>query len=335
MPTKRNSAGNQQPYVPAGYGDASGEYAEQATGSNKHYADAQDTTRQLPYESDREKTYQEVKSEVLGTNSKVSNEMKNRDYTERFAEEVNISKKSLNDEELGEFNNYLEEIFNNYPEMQRFRDISVKNNSKSLTGGYIRTTENWLTGKKTYDLYINAGWLEYKDPKEEFRNKRQFFEDLVKSVESNENYTEKEKKFYRRAYQDNIDYYDKKLKDDTYSNVIERIKDRKGRLKNLMAHELMHRITQTFYGYDTNKYAGNVEKNNLLNARYNDIKQNITDTYVKAVGNGDALKISKYANSNKEEFLSEANSMIECGFKCPEYITNLINDIKTFLRSEK
>ena len=35
--TKRNRAGNQQPYVPAGNGDESGEYADMIHGSNKHY----------------------------------------------------------------------------------------------------------------------------------------------------------------------------------------------------------------------------------------------------------------------------------------------------------
>lgn len=36
MPTKPNSAGQQQNYVPAGHGDASGEYGDNATGSNIH-----------------------------------------------------------------------------------------------------------------------------------------------------------------------------------------------------------------------------------------------------------------------------------------------------------
>ena len=35
--TKRNKAGNQQPYVPAGNGDESGEYADMVSGSNRHY----------------------------------------------------------------------------------------------------------------------------------------------------------------------------------------------------------------------------------------------------------------------------------------------------------
>lgn len=41
MPTKINSAGNQQNYVPKGNGDASGEYADNATGSNKHFTSFQ------------------------------------------------------------------------------------------------------------------------------------------------------------------------------------------------------------------------------------------------------------------------------------------------------
>ena len=36
MPTKLNKAGEQQQYVPAGHGDASGEYGN-ASGSNKHF----------------------------------------------------------------------------------------------------------------------------------------------------------------------------------------------------------------------------------------------------------------------------------------------------------
>ncbi len=37
MPTKPNRAGQQQSYVPAGNGDASGEYGDKSTGSNKHF----------------------------------------------------------------------------------------------------------------------------------------------------------------------------------------------------------------------------------------------------------------------------------------------------------
>lgn len=58
MPTKRNKAGKQQPYVPEGHGDASGEYAEHGTGSNQHYVSPEDVKRQLGY------TPKEVKPET-------------------------------------------------------------------------------------------------------------------------------------------------------------------------------------------------------------------------------------------------------------------------------
>lgn len=43
MPTKPNKAGQQQNYVPAGNGDASGEYGDNATGSNKHFTNSYNT----------------------------------------------------------------------------------------------------------------------------------------------------------------------------------------------------------------------------------------------------------------------------------------------------
>lgn len=46
MPQKRNSAGNMQNYVPAGNGDSSGEYGDNASGSNKHYKSQNQATGQ-------------------------------------------------------------------------------------------------------------------------------------------------------------------------------------------------------------------------------------------------------------------------------------------------
>lgn len=54
MPTKLNRAGNQQNYVPAGNGDASGEYGDNATGSNKNFTskkqEPENPTRKLVLE---------------------------------------------------------------------------------------------------------------------------------------------------------------------------------------------------------------------------------------------------------------------------------------------
>jgi len=53
MPTKPNRAGQQQNYVPAGNGDASGEYGDNATGSNKHFTN---------FKKPDEKEIEEIKS---------------------------------------------------------------------------------------------------------------------------------------------------------------------------------------------------------------------------------------------------------------------------------
>lgn len=64
MPTKRNSAGQQQPYVPPGHGDASGEYADHAYGSNTHYASPDDVRKQLGYTPPQAKTESETPKEL-------------------------------------------------------------------------------------------------------------------------------------------------------------------------------------------------------------------------------------------------------------------------------
>lgn len=46
MPTKRNKAGNMQPYVPAGYGDESGEYRENAYGLTSQTMESENIAKQ-------------------------------------------------------------------------------------------------------------------------------------------------------------------------------------------------------------------------------------------------------------------------------------------------
>lgn len=56
MPTKPNRAGNQQNYVPAGNGDASGEYSDNATGSNIHFVNFKKPDEVKQQESDKQET---------------------------------------------------------------------------------------------------------------------------------------------------------------------------------------------------------------------------------------------------------------------------------------
>ena len=65
MPTKPNRAGQQQNYVPQGNGDASGKYADEATGSNKHFSNFK-----KPEEKNADKN---VNSEL--TNKNVASEL--------------------------------------------------------------------------------------------------------------------------------------------------------------------------------------------------------------------------------------------------------------------
>ena len=64
MPTKPNKAGQQQPYVPAGHGDVSGEYGEHGTGSNKHWVSPDDVKRQLGYKEEQPKKESETPKEL-------------------------------------------------------------------------------------------------------------------------------------------------------------------------------------------------------------------------------------------------------------------------------
>lgn len=56
MPTKRNRAGKQQNYIEAGHGDASGEYGDNATGSNKHFQAFQKPKETRSKELDKKQT---------------------------------------------------------------------------------------------------------------------------------------------------------------------------------------------------------------------------------------------------------------------------------------
>ena len=90
MPTKMNRV-RQQPYVPEGNGDASGEYAEQETGSNTHYVSPDDTKRQLGYQTEQPKPQSETPKELSNKlngkkDNKISDDMKSAEYTNKFVE---------------------------------------------------------------------------------------------------------------------------------------------------------------------------------------------------------------------------------------------------------
>ena len=337
MPTKPNKAGQQQPYVPAGHGDVSGEYGEHGTGSNKHWVSPDDVKRQLGYKEEQPKKESETpkelsdklngKKETQKESKKVeiTEEMKSSEYTKRFTErakisgyftntyrdaEVKITRGSLNKNEVGLFNSQIEEMFNNYPNMQKFTKIIVNNAKASSQGGYI-ATYGYTGTNKSYDLYINAGWLD-KTPSERIREENiNWYERKIENI----NKGLKEGAYIEGSEEDvkkQLENYQKQLENEKNRpsyNVITKSSKREDRLKSLLAHELMHRIYQT-------------------NVKTIELEQEIRDVYKKALSNGDAQKISTYATTQMSEFISEANSQIEVGIETPQYIIDIVNKIK-------
>ena len=349
MPTKINRAGKQQPYVPAGNGDASGEYGTHATGGNIHYKASEGSGsegKDISIKTDNSiPTPAEKKNlESKGINV-ITEEMKTKQYTEKFASNVNISRTSINNEEIGVFNAYLENVFNNYPKMDKFTTITVKNNTKSYCGGFIRT-KLYYSGKKEIELYINSGWLDkspYKDKIKELEGNVGFYNSLLNNAYERKAMVERDSdnialenintsieryKNEIKKGQDEINRLKSTPKEEWFKsvgNVIDKIEGRNERLKALMSHEMMHRITNDVKSAQSNPELG-IQATRLW--------QDVNDAYKKAINNGDINKISRYAKTSADEFLSEANTMLEFNMQMPDYITSVLKRVKEFNRGE-
>lgn len=355
MPTKLNKAGKQQPYIPEGNGDASGEYADgqgynvnkPSTNDSKTGTSVASSGKQSSGKAETQPQNQPVKPkqnvptpaerEKLGNMGIITEDMKSVDYTQKFAPNVKITRGSLSKDEIGEFNAYLEKTFNDYPEMQKFRNISVRNNPSSRTGGYIMTSTNYFTGEKNFELYINSGWLEDRQAISDEKTLR-WYKTQVEHIEKQlTNLTDVERKpnleHMLNSFKESINKIEerKKAPRTEFSNVVNRCKTRSERLKSLMAHELMHRITQEFDYAVSNKKVTTEE----LKQKHNDLTKKIREVYNEAIKNGDAKRISSYATTSRDEFLSEANAMLEGGYEMPSYITEVVEELKDFNRKVK
>lgn len=356
MPTKRNGAGEQQPYVPQGYGDASGEYAEHKTGSNKHYASPDDVKRQLgwtpPKQPKESSTPKELSNKLNGVNKEpiskdIPEEMKSIDYTKKLVQNgvydgmlnmhteiasVSITRGSLTKDEIGEFNKQIEDMYKEYPDIQRFTSIKVNNAKSSYKGGYISTTGY---SRYTYGLYINAGWLDKTITERTREENIEWYKSRIQAMEEGlvgGGYAETE----IARVKDKISLYKKSIADieniqkNNSSNVVYKAKNRRERLKVVLTHELAHRVTQSFDNYDSGKIF-----DNNAQERYAAVKSKIREAYKTAISNGDAKNISTYATTNKDEFISEASAQMALGIDTPQYIVDAINEMREFVRSGK
>lgn len=114
MPTKPNRAGNQQNYVPAGNGDASGEYGDNATGSNIHFKVFKKPDG-IQIENKGSEKYKYFLNEI---NAFAKGNAEINDYDE-FIEKLNDAWafKELTNEELGELYNLLDKAKEEYDKL--------------------------------------------------------------------------------------------------------------------------------------------------------------------------------------------------------------------------
>lgn len=319
MPTKMNRAGNQQPYVPQGNGDASGEYADNERGSNVHYA-----PKETPKSDSSAKSIDKPSEEP--SEKKTGNENIDVNTLVREGGDIKISRNSLDEAQHKIFTQALNDFYKELPNMPRFDKIRIDKRQYSRTGGYIKMYWDYSKGlsstKQCYELYLNSGWViedrAESQAKEKQRLINYFTAELNAARQIDPNNTDKIQKL-----KDTISYYENKPI--TYSNVAFKLKDRNERFKNVINHELMHRELAYKLGSSLSRYTSfnaTPEQENL--------HDEILQTYRTAKKNGDAEKISLYAATDIDEFVSEAYSQIKSGIETPQYIKDMINKIKEF-----
>lgn len=148
MPTKRNHGGNQQEYVPAGNGDASGEYADNASGSNIHFKTFKkpenDTNKgtqsetKLPKEK-KEKKDQPSKPHIQDAEKKIKSIL---------SEDMEITLDGFDEETCGVLENTLSKVVGDFP--------ALKNNLISIgsISGLNKLQEKDF--QERYDKFINS-----------------------------------------------------------------------------------------------------------------------------------------------------------------------------------
>lgn len=317
MATKPNKAGQQQPYVPAGNGDASGEYADSESGSNVHYSSPEREREKTP-ESVEKQPSKSVESETTSGDIDVNSLVKE-------GGEIKISRGSLTESQQKIFNDALDGFYKEFPDIPKFDKIKVDKRPTSRVGGHINWTydysKNFYAPEKNYELYINSGWISEEKMKQR-EQEHQFVLNYLKAElkntsEEHPGLTSKVEKLKQQiqGLEQNREY----------SNVAFKINDEHERLKNVINHELMHR--ELIYKLDgpLSEYF-HVGKSQQQEA----LHDLILKTFQEAKTSGDIGKISKYARVDADEFVSEAYSQVMSGIETPEYIKNMVKAIKEF-----
>lgn len=169
MPTKPNRAGEQQNYVPAGNGDASGEYGDNATGSNVNYSTK--NQNKLDVKQLRKKALDMGLSlkyigrkDILGggqqevTRFKQDNELKVLKDKGFSKEEIELLQKDAmekQEEKTNSFKNFLKDKKDNYLKKSFGEDMQMSSNGKDFTFKHYINDDNINIVTKNVDYFKN------------------------------------------------------------------------------------------------------------------------------------------------------------------------------------
>ena len=309
MPTKPNHSGQQQEYVPAGNGDASGEYADNATGSNVHFKSFKkpenDTSKgtqsktKLPKENKdkKEKKDQPQKPHIQDAEKKIKSIL---------SEDMEITLDGFDEETCGVLSDTLGKVVSDFP--------ALKNHLISIgsVSGLNKLQEKEY--QKKYDEFIKSITPEKIEKKRQKliewnpnSDKSRWTDEYVKDVimQTEQPYRNKRVSLSRGAegtcktyrtismlvFKDSVG---KKKHKDTINHEYDTGYWSSNNANQTFAHELGHAV-ETLLRKDTN-YTAEIEK------LYN---------------NATADELSGYSRENAREFVAESFAAYYGGMNNP------------------
>ena len=313
MPTKRNHGGNQQEYVPAGNGDASGEYADNASGSNIHFK-----TFKKP-DSDTKKTNKPVsdKKDINGqspTKDKKEKPKKQfvQDTEKRIKSMLNdnatISLDGFDEETCGVLENTLSKVLEDFP--------ALKTNLVSIgsVSGYNKTQEKEY--QKKYDEFIKSITPEKIEKKRQKliewnpnSDKSRWTDEYVKDIIMQTEKPYREKRISLKRGADGACY--------SYSgNTISWLVFKDGAGKKKHKDEINHE-------YNTGWWSSNNENQTFAHELGHAVETllrkdiNYTAEIERLYNNATADELSGYSRKNAREFVAESFAAYYGGMNNP------------------
>ena len=145
MPTKPNRAGNQQNYVPAGNGDASGEYGDNATGSNIHFVNFKkpDESSYEKYTTDKKRRQQIIQEIIDKGGIKVKKENRAEELANSISDKTYM--KILESFNEGRYKNAWEKMTSL---SAIFSSRHQQEMEKFFSGGFNKVSNQYFTFKR-------------------------------------------------------------------------------------------------------------------------------------------------------------------------------------------